>query len=400
MEKSKTKKLSGTAIFILFSILFFGLNLRAPITSASAILDFIAKDLGISEAYSGIIVTVPLIAFAVSSIFVSNLGIKYGYTKIAFISIILIVIGELIRISFGFKALLFGTTLLGLGISTGNVLIPSIIKLKFPNRLGLATGLYGVFMNFISACSTGISLYMVTQKNVSWRVVISVWLIISILTLVFWFINLFIRKDLMLDGKDKRNIFDRKEIFKSKVAWAIIFYMGSQSFMFYTTVTWLPKILNLKGFDYNFISYILTTFQMSGLPLSLLIPIIAARMKNQKLIAIFVALGYFLGSIGLLVSNSKIQIILCMFIMSVGCTGTYAAAIILMELRSKTSHTVAIISGISQSIGYIIAAVGPILLGYLFSLTNNYIVPISILIVVSFILVLSGIIAGKNEYMD
>ncbi|MDO5708245.1 MAG: MFS transporter [Andreesenia angusta] len=395
-----SKKIKPIAVFILFSILVMSLNLRAPLTSASAILDFIAKDLNISETYSGFVMTVPLLAFAISSLFIPSLGIKYGYSITIFISSILIFLGEILRISFGFKALLFGTALIGLGISTGNVLIPSIIKLKFPNRLGLVTGLYGVAMNLISASFTGTSLYLVTKKEIGWRVILSVWIIISFITMILWFINLFIRKDKMIETGDRRNLFERKGILKSKISWAIIIYMGSQSFLFYTTVTWLPKILYLKGFDYSFSSYMITVFQISALPLSLLIPIIADKMKNQKLIAVFAALGYLLGSIGLLFGRKEIHIIITMVIMAIGCSGAYAAAIILIELRSKTSSTVSLISGLSQSIGYIIAAIGPVLLGYLLGHFGNYQIPLLIFILISSFLVITGLIAGKPGYID
>lgn len=399
-ENGKKKGITAEAVFILFSILVLSLNLRAPITGASAVMDVISKDLGINETYSGFVMTVPLIAFAISSVFVSNLGIKYGYTKVTFISIILMIVGEVIRVSAGFKALLLGTAFLGLGISAGNVLIPSIIKLKFPNRLGLVTGLYGVFMNLISASFTGSSLYLVTQKGVPWRTMLSVWLITSVASLILWSVNLFVRKDLMHDNRDTRNIFERLDIFKSKIAWAIIIYMGSQSFLFYTTVTWLPKILNMKGFGYDFASVMLTVFQMSALPLSFLIPLIADRMKNQKVMAVFAAMGYLLGYIGLMFGSTKAQIAVSMFIMAIGCSGTYAAAIILMELRSRTSHTVAIISGVSQAIGYIIAAIGPVLLGYLFSNTEGYVFPVLILIIISVFLVTAGVIGGRSGYID
>ena len=386
--------------FILFSVLFLSLNLRAPITSTTVLLEVISESLGINGIQSGLIMTTPLIIFAISSVIISNMGVKYGYTKMVILSCLFLLVGEMIRVSFGYKGLLIGTGFIGLGISFGNVLIPSIIKLKFPKHLGIVTGLYGVVMGLFSSISTGLTLHLVDNKGLNWRYVLSIWIILSLITLIIWLSNLFIKKDKMDSDCDKRSLFKRKDIYKSKTTWAIIVYMGAQSFMFYTYITWLPKILLIKGFDSYFSGTMMSLFQMAAIPFSLLIPVIASKMKNQKAIATFVALAYLLGSIFIYISNSKLQVISSIVIMAIGSSGTYSAAIILMELRSKSSSTVAIVSGLSQSLGYLLASVGPVLMGYLFDIYESIDFPMIIFILVSFLLVLSGITAGKEGYID
>lgn len=387
-------------VFILFAILLFSLNLRAPLTTASIMLDKISLDLNLNDTQSGFMMTVPLLAFAFSSIFISNAGIKYGYTKTLIFSSFLLIIGTFTRLNFGYMGLLIGTLIIGFGISFGNVLIPSIIKLKFSHRLGLVTGLYSVVMGAFSSLSTGTAHFLSTNRGVYWKNILTVWVVLSIITSCVWLYHRYVNKDMLLSECDRRNFFERKEIFKSKIAWAIIIYMGMQSFLFYTVITWLPKILVLKGFDEEFAGFMITLFQVSALPFSLLVPIVASKMKNQKLIAIFVASGYLLGSGFLYFASSKSQVIVSIIIMAIGTSGSYAAAIILMELRSRNANTVAIISGISQSIGYLLASTGPVFVGYLFDHFNRIEGPIAVLAIVSLILVFAGVTAGKPGYID
>ncbi len=394
------RKSGAYIVFVLFAILLFSLNLRAPLTTASIILDKISVDLNLNDTQSGFMMTVPLLAFAFSSIFISNAGIKYGYTKTLIFSSLMLIIGTSLRLGFGYTGLIIGTATIGLGIAFGNVLIPSIIKLKFSQRLGLVTGLYSVVMGAFSSLSTGIAHHLSTNRGFYWKNILSIWVILSIVTSAVWIYHRYVNKDLMMSDCDKRNFFERKEIFKSKIAWAIIIYMGMQSFLFYTVVTWLPKILYLKGFDKEFSGFMLTLFQVSALPFSLLVPIVASKLKDQKLIAIFVAMGYVLGSVFLYFSSSKYQIIMSIIVMSIGTSGSYAAAIILMELRSRNANTVAVISGLSQSIGYLLASTGPVFLGYLFDHSDRIEGPIAVLVLISFILVVAGVTAGKPGYID
>ncbi|MEG0496539.1 MAG: hypothetical protein RR439_03120 [Carnobacterium sp.] len=127
---------------LILGIVFISFNLRAPITSVGSIVEMIRTDYLLSNGMAGFITTLPLLAFAFVSPFVSKISGKFTYGKTMFLGLVLILFGELIRSYTTILGLFIGTTCIGIGIAIGNVLIPSIINLKFPNKLGLVANMY------------------------------------------------------------------------------------------------------------------------------------------------------------------------------------------------------------------------------------------------------------------
>lgn len=393
MEKNQ----NGLLLTILIIVLSF--NLRGPITSVGALMGLIDQDLSLSYTLGGLLTTIPLIAFALSSPFISDFGIKFGYTRVVVASLIMIIAGELLRLWAGIGGLFLGTAVLGVGISVGNVLIPSIIKLRFQNRLGLVTGIYIMGMTLFSALTTGGSIYVAGRLGLGWKNTLGLWIAVGAITLALWLYQLLGKKDPLIDHKDRRSFFEKRNIFKSPIMWAITVFMGSQSLLFYTYMTWIPNIVELKGHSLEFGGIMISTIQLLGLPASFLVPMIATRIKDQRWVAVGVAAFYLAGSIGIALADSKAVLLASAGVISVGSSGCYSAAIILMELKSRSSQTVAVVSGLSQSIGYLLASVGPAALGYLFDRTQSYQMPMALLILVSCTLALSGAIAGQKGFI-
>ena len=114
---------------ILLGILFISSNLRAPITAVGSVVELIQKEFVMSNTSVGFITTLPLVAFAIISPFVSTLSGRIGQAKTMFLGLCLILLGELCRSYTGMAGLFLGTGILGVGIAIGNVIIPGIFTL-------------------------------------------------------------------------------------------------------------------------------------------------------------------------------------------------------------------------------------------------------------------------------
>lgn len=68
-------------------------------------------------------------------------------------------------------------------------------------------------------------------------------------------------------------------------------------------------------------------------------------------------------------------------------------------LRTENAHQAAELSGMAQSIGYLLAAVGPALIRYLHDATNSWKLPLFILLGASVLLFLVGIGAARNRFV-
>jgi CP family cyanate transporter-like MFS transporter len=71
----------------------------------------------------------------------------------------------------------------------------------------------------------------------------------------------------------------------------------------------------------------------------------------------------------------------------------------LMADRARDHSTSSALSGMSQSVGYAIAAIGPLLFGALHALTGGWVVPLIILLVTMTLQGILGAYAGRDRFV-
>ncbi|AXX90103.1 MFS transporter [Arcobacter suis] len=389
-------KFNSHLFMVFLGILFVSFNLRAPITSVGPITDLIQNEYSLSNSVAGLITTLPLLAFAIFSPFVAKMNHKFGHGLTMLGGLILIIIGELVRSYTNVYGLFIGTMFIGLGIAIGNVLIPSVIKHKFKKNVGNIISIYITSMCIFAALGAGIS---IPATNVlGWNTSLAMWGILAFIALLIWLPQL--KKSEEYNNNDDLAIEKRiqsKTIWKSPLAWWVTLYMGTQSFLFYTLIAWIPSIIIFKGLDSHFAGMMALLFQLVALPATLLVPIIANKIKHQKLIATIISLNYLVGMVIFLFVTSSFGIIISMVFIGIGMGGAISLAIGFITQRTPHAKKAAELSGMSQSAGYLLAAVGPILLGFMFDITKSWTSSIIVLIVAIILLILFGLKAGRAE---
>ncbi|RXK14099.1 MFS transporter [Halarcobacter mediterraneus] len=389
-------KINSQLILVFIGLVFVSFNLRAPITSVGPILDLIQNEYSLNSSMLGFITTLPLLTFAIFSPFVAKINHKFGHGLTMFFGLLLIILGELIRSYTNIYGLFLGTTLIGIGIAIGNVLIPSVIKHKFKKNMGSVLSIYITSLCVFAAIGSGLSIPL--TNIFTWNTSLAIWVLLAIISLIIWLPQL--KKSEKYNNTDDLSIendMQSKSIWKSPLAWWVTLYMGTQSLLFYTLITWLPSILVFKGFDNHFAGMMLLFFQLVSLPITLYVPILANKIKEQKLIATIISLNYLLGMIILLFATSTFFIIISMIFLGIGMGGAISLGIGFISLRTPHSKKAAELSGMSQSAGYLLAAVGPILIGFIYDMTNSWIFSLWVLILLIFLLIIFGIKAGKDE---
>lgn len=385
---------------LLISILLISSNLRAPLTSVGALLPSIRDNLEISNTLAGILTTLPLLAFFIVSPFASIIANRIGMEWTIFYSFILLTVGLVIRTLSGITLLFLGTIIVGLAIAFGNVLLPSLIKVKFPLKIGLFTGLFAVFMYISGALASGISLPLSRISGWGWQGSLLFWAILSIVSLVVWIPQL--NKKASLPKKKVSNELKKtikNNVWKSPLAWNITIYMGMQSMVFFTLISWLPDILKSNGYTSNEAGWMLSLMQLCFLPFTFITPVIAEKLSDQRLLGAITGMLIIFGSGGLLSNNTIITTLAVIFI-GVACGAAFSLSMTLFSLRSNDGQEASDLSGMAQSFGYLIAAVGPVLLGFIHDITANWILPVTIIGMAGSILIVTGIKSGVNRKIE
>ena len=390
MKKSK-------AIMIIIGILFISFNLRAPITAVGSIVEMIQQEYSLSMGSAGFITTLPLIAFAVVSPFVSTLSGKIGHAKTMFLGLILILLGEVCRSFTGVYGLFIGTAIIGVGIAIGNVIIPGIIKLYFSDRVGFVTSIYTSGMCIFAAVGAGVSVPLAKGMNLGWKNTLFVWFFLTLITIFIWLPQ---TKEKAQAAKASSRQSSGPSVWKSPLAWWVTLFMGTQSLLFYSLVAWLPTIVVSKGLSEGFAGSMALLFQLMAIPATLVIPALCDKMKDQRILVYAVCVIYAAGMSLFLMASSSALMTLAVILMSIGMGGSISLSIAFISLRSPNSQRAAQLSGMSQSAGYLFAAVGPILTGAIYDLKSTWSIPVVLFIALIVFLAVCGSFSGRGMIPD
>lgn len=409
----KTPKL----ITITILIILVACNLRAPFTGAGALINTISCEFSLSPGMSGLLTTIPLLAFAAVSPLVVPLAERIGAGRLLFASSLVLGAGVCIRSLLGGIGVFAGTVIIGAAIAVGNVLLPAIIKSKFPQKIEMMTSLYTVVMQIVSAVSTAASVPL--SIAFGWKAALGVWLVTVACAAVVCFVCKSLRLSRTYDdslgegertgqndnaGSGKAGTIRRNaapgSIYRSKMTWWVTLYMGVQSMMFYSFIAWLSPMLQTKGYSDVVSGYLLSVYVIMGMAGSAMLPFIMKKNKDQSVTGILLGALYLAGMVCMLLAGYFAALIagilLCGF-----CSGTCVSfSMALFGLHTSNGQSASRLSAVAQSAGYLVAAIGPVALGKLFDLTASWIVPLSILVMAAVFLIVAGHVVGREEIID
>lgn len=378
---------------LFIGILLIGSNLRAPLTSVGSLISYIRDDLGISNAVAGTITTLPLLAFAFLSPFAPKIANRLGIERTILFSLILLTIGLIVRSALGAVLLFAGTIMIGLAIAVGNVLLPGFIKMNFPFKIGVMTGMYAVFMNIFGALGSGLSVPISTIGGAGWKGSLAVWAILSFIAILFWLPQLRKHNRQTVPKAPSKK---RMSVWRSPLAWSITLFMGLQSLMFYTLITWLPDILQTHGFSSNGAGWMLFLMQFALIPITFVIPVAADKMKNQKLLAGITALLFFTG-IACLMIGAKPLLYVSVILIGIAGGSAFSLSMMFFSLRTADGQQATELSGMAQSFGYLLAAAGPVIFGAIYDMRGDWHLSLIMLMIVSAVIFIAGMESGKNR---
>lgn len=385
------------SIVLVAGIVFLSFNMRPAITSVGPIIHMIQRDLRINNLESGVLTAIPLLAFALFSSFVSYITSWWGNRKILFVALILIVTGMFVRYTETVWILYLGTLIIGVGITVINVLLPSIIKSDFPGKVGIMTSVYSTSMAAMAGLASGLSVPLAIGAGFGWRKTLLIWAILPVLALIIWIPQLKRSRSFVVV---KQNKIQEQPIWKSLTAWHVSLFMGLQSLIFYCVIAWLPAILQNKGMSVQMAGLMLLLVQIVGLPFTFFLPMFASKAKKKWISIVVIFIMNLIGFLGLTIFRQTELLVLSIAIFSLSTGGSISLAYMIISEKSSDPLRVTKLSGMSQSVGYLLAAAGPVLMGFAYDQTENWIYPILIIQVANLLLLLSGIRAVnlKSNY--
>ncbi|MFE9332064.1 CynX/NimT family MFS transporter [Streptomyces sp. NPDC006925] len=404
------RRLRSHPLLLFAGIVLASLNMRAALAGVSPVLGQISGDFGMTATVSSLVTTIPLIFMGLVSPLAPGLARRWGTETVLCGALVLLTGGIVLRIAPPMATLFLGCAVVGSGIALLNVLMPGLIKRDFPEQAAGMTALYSTAM-ILGATASAAAAVPLERALGGWRGSLVSWALLAGLAACVWLPQALLVRRGTPHGRraaaaappaaaGAAAAATREQpgprLTRSVLAWQITLFMGSQSLIAYVTIAWLPTLFTDHGMNETSAGLVFafsTLVQMAG---SFVVPVLAGRMRRQRLLCTAVALSMAAGIAGLLIAPVA-GAWMWAALLGLGQGGALGLALTLMVLRSGDAHTAARLSGMAQTWGYLLAAAGPLLLGAVHQATDGWTVPIVLLLCVCGGLVLLGLGAGRDR---
>lgn len=380
----------------LTGVLLIGINLRVAFVSVGPLLADIGRELEFTSAQAGFLTGLPLIAFALFSPLAPAFSARVGLDRALWLSLALLAAGTAFRSAPLPAALWIGTILIGVAIAFLNVLLPSLIKRDFPDRVSQLTGIYIAAHSAVAALGAAVVVPVSLAQGTGWRLALGIWGGLALIAMAVLLPTLK-GSNAPAGGTERAPKIRYRSPWTTLLGWQVTLFMGLQSLAFYILMTWLPSIEHEQGISETTAGLHVSVFLLVGMVASLLTGGLLHRFRDQRPAAVFGSLLAMAGFLGLLLAPGVP--LLWVVVSAAGAGSLIVTALSLFSLRTTNHVQAASLSGMAQSVGYGIGAVGPVVFGFLYDLSGNWTVPLAASAGAMALCCGMALLAGRNRFL-
>ncbi|MFE5212616.1 CynX/NimT family MFS transporter [Streptomyces sp. NPDC056600] len=403
------------------AVVLAALNLRPAVTSLGALLEEVRDGFGMSGSVAGLLTSVPSLCFAVFGVAAPRLARRFGAAAVVCAGMAAVAAGLLIRPWAGSTAGLLAATALALmGIAVGNILMPVIVKERFPDRVGPMTGLYSMALALGTSSAAAFTVPLTGALGGDWRLGLAAWSLLAVAAVLAWLP--LVRDRAAATGRPGlrgRSGGTRgvpavrghagaaapaaarppmRSITRSRTAWALAVFFGLQGTCAYVTMGWLAQIFRDAGVSAGTAGVLLAVSMVMGVPLSFVIPRLAARLPHQGPMVVALGISGLAGYAGLIIAPAAGAWLWALLLGIANCA--FPLALTMVGMRARTGEGVGRLSAFAQSTGYLISIPGPVLVGVLYQHSGGWGLPLSLMAALMIPQMLFGVLAGRNSTIE
>lgn len=411
MSTVRSRAIPASLAFL--AVFSAALNLRAGIASLGPVLADTLGALGASGTWAGVLTAMPGFFFAVMGVLSVPIAMRVGVSRTLTAGMVLMLIGLALRPYVGSVALFLPLTALVVsGIALSNVLLPAWIKAHGGRHVVVLMTIYGAVLGLSGALGPLSALVS------EWQGALVVWALPAIVQLLVWIVVL---RYSGVDIPDSRADDASRDaggdalsdaggdagrgasassvsLRHSPTALYLTAFFGLQSMTAYIQMGWLPQMLTDAGVSAHTASIAIALVGGMNVIGGLVMPTIIDRARSLAPFPVAFGVLTALGYLGVLLAASAAPLLWALLL---GIGGfCFPTALALIPARSRSPLVTARLSGFVQPVGYIIAAVGPFLVGVVYQYSGQWSGILWALIVCAVLMGVVGLRASTPVFID
>lgn len=383
------------------TLILLALNLRSPITSVAPLLNPLQADLHLSETAMGVLTSLPVLCLGLFAFVAPRLGRRYSLRALLTLSLVVLTVGALVRGGTSSGALFVGTVLVAAPIGIVNVLIPGLIKRRFPQSVPRMSAFYASALTFGAAAGPAVAVPLAEATGSSWRTPLLILVVpLSALTAVVVLFALG-REPRVKEAPVVRETPAAPDsggrpsgLWRNSLAWQVTVFFGAQALLSYTVFGWLPTIWQDRGLSATSAGLALSLCNAVGVLGAWVLAAAGRRLADQRPAGVTVVCLTACGLVGV-VLGPKTLLWLSVAVLGLGLGAGFALALSLFALRSPDAPTTAALSAMGQGIGYLIGVLGPLGAGALRDVAGTWTWPLTVLLITCAVQITVALTAGK-----
>ncbi|ODC03906.1 hypothetical protein BFW38_10480 [Terasakiispira papahanaumokuakeensis] len=393
MTIDSTRSMDNTAstVWLWMGFVLAALNLRLIFATVGPLLTHL--ELGFASTL--LVTTLPLALLGIFSIPGVHLRRWLGEERTLFLALLLLCLGCGVR-WFGETALILGTVIGSAGIAVMNVVMPALARKRFgPQRMGMVMGIYALMLGVgaVLGASGSFPLFQWMGENTAAAYhTLGLWALPAFLALLLWLPQL--RRAAVVDNLGSVSS-ATVNVYGNRTAWSITLFFGLQALNLYVFLPWMPTILIDRGVTPIDAAMIFSISQVCLMVGSFVTPLLASRRTDQQLYIVMTVLTCLAGTLGLMYAPRG-SAILWAALLGFGQGAGPSLGAFLFVAKASSVDAATRISAMAQTVGYLLAVAGPLLVGVIYQRTGEWHIPILILAAILLVELVVSLPAGRN----
>jgi CP family cyanate transporter-like MFS transporter len=374
----------------LVAILALAFNLRPVAVAIGPVLAEISADIGLDGVTAGLLTSLPTLCFAAFGAVAPWVSQRIGVVPTVGLALAALLAGQVGRLLMHSPGPFLALSALALaGMALANVLMPTLVRLHYPHRVGTATALYSLTLT-LGVTMASAATVPIAQQLGGWRGALGVWIASGLAALVVW-TPLLLGSVRGATAKGSRVSLGR--VARTPLGWALAVFFGIQSAQAYSIFGWLPSVFRSAGLSDIEAGYMLGIATGVGILPAFVVPVLAARLRHPSRLFLTIMAFLVAGYVGLMLAPSSTPW-LWAALLALG-QASFPLILALFGIRARTPGATAALSGFAQSVGYALATLGPMSFGVLHGATGSWTASISLQLALCVPMVVAGLYACR-----